>query len=277
MERKMTNSSMMTREILDRYFLYNEIYSDLVFLSIIIPAYNEEARLPATLRRLEQIDSPHSIEIIVVCDGCTDNTSEIAHQWTERLPLKVIAYPENKGKGYAVQRGVLSASGQIIAFMDADGSTPPAELLRLASPIVSGNADIVVGSRRVEGAIVKRQPLGRHLLGKLFSVITRSVLSLPYRDTQCGFKLFRRRCGVELFTELCCKGFEFDLEILYRAHKKKIAIMEVGVPWEDRAGSKVAPIRDGLKMINAMLRIRWFCMSSLSGRRLVTTSLTGDK
>lgn len=246
-------------------------------LSIVIPAYNEETRLPRTLGLLKRMHRPYAIEIIVVCDGCTDKTHQVAQQWTERLPLRVIAYPENRGKGYAVQRGVLSASGQVIAFMDADGSTPPSELLRLAAPIISGDADIVVGSRRADGAMVKRQPLGRHLLGKLFSVITRNILSLPYRDTQCGLKLFRRQWGMELFGEMRCEGFEFDLEILYRARKKKIPIVEMGVAWEDRAGSKVAPVRDGLKMLRAMFRIKGAYRSSRPARSLAINTLAEAK
>lgn len=248
-----------------------------VFLSIVIPAFNEESRLPDTLGLMEQLTKRFSIEIIVVCDGCTDNTREIALQWAGQLPLKVIAYPQNRGKGYAVQQGILSAQGQIIAFMDADGSTPPAELMRLTAPIVSGDASIVIGSRRVSGAILKKQPLHRHILGKLLSVITQSILALPYQDTQCGFKLFRRESALELFEELRCTGFEFDLEIMYRAHKKKIPIVETGVVWQDRSGSKVSPLRDGFRMLRAMAVIKWSGRTCLSYRKPVLCTPLEEK
>jgi glycosyltransferase involved in cell wall biosynthesis len=225
-------------------------------LSVVVPAFNEGLRLPETLGRMEPLTKQFSIEIIVVCDGCTDNTRDIAIQWIDRLPLYVIAYPENRGKGYAVQQGILSARGQIIAFMDADGSTPPSELIRLAAPILLGDAGMVIGSRRAYGAILKKQPLHRRILGKLLSAAARGFLSLPYRDTQCGFKLFRREYALELFKDMQFTGFEFDLDILYRAHRKKIPIVETGIVWEDRRGSKVNPIRDGFRMLRSMILIK---------------------
>lgn len=225
-------------------------------LSVIIPAFNEEARLPETLRLMEPLTKQFPIEIILVCDGCTDTTRDIAIQWIDRLPLYIIAYPENRGKGYAIQQGVLCSRGQIIAFMDADGSTLPSELIRLAAPILLGDAGIVIGSRRADGAILKKQPLFRRILGTLFSVAVRSFLSLPYRDTQCGFKLFRCEYALELFRDMQFTGFEFDLDILYRAHRKKIPIIETGVVWEDRKGSKVNPLRDGFRMLRSIILIK---------------------
>lgn len=226
------------------------------FLTVVIPAYNEESRLPATLAALQEIIAEMSLEIIVVCDGCTDGTIDILDSWMDRLPLRIISYPKNKGKGYAVGQGVLAAKGEIVAFMDADGSTPPRELLRLIKPIEDGEADMVIGSRRAEGAQVKKQPLARHLLGKLFSVITTSILSLPYRDTQCGFKLFDRTIAKMLFRKAVYDGFEFDLDILYMAHNNGLRVIEAGVEWNDCSGSKVNTIRDGLSMLGAVINIR---------------------
>ena len=236
--------------------------------SVVIPAYNEEVRLPRTLGLLEKVNNQCSMEVIVVCDGCTDKTSAVAREWQDKFSLRVITYSQNRGKGYAIQQGVAKASGAIIAFMDADGSTPPSELLRLASPIISADADIVIGSRRIEGALVKKQPLFRHLMGRLLSWITRNWFSLPYKDTQCGFKLFRRKCALALFEEMRCNGFEFDLEILYRAHQANMRISEIGVLWQDCSGSKVAPIRDGFKMLKAMLLIRYADLPFLYFRKL---------
>ena len=230
--------------------------SEASLLSVVIPAYNEEFRLRKTLELLEPVAQGCIMEVIVVCDGCTDRTREVALEWTDRLHMQVIAYEQNRGKGYAVRQGVLAASGDIIAFMDADGSTPPSELVRLMKPLIRKEADIVIGSRKMDGARIQRQPLGRHVFGKVFSILPRLLLSLPYQDTQCGFKLFRRNCARGLFSESRRDGFEFDLDILYRAEKNRMTILEVGIQWADQVGSKVMPIRDGLKMMVAMLQIR---------------------
>jgi len=226
------------------------------FLSVVIPAYNEETRLPATLNALEQVHQAAPIEILVVCDGCTDRTRDVAAERIGRLPLKVITYPVNRGKGYAVREGVRAANGHIIAFMNADGSTPPSELLRLAEPIASGEVDIVIGSRRASGRRVQKQPPLRHFLGKILSLTTQTFLDLPYLDTQCGFKLFRRQQAKMLFNRIFCDGFEFDLEVLYLAKQMNIPTREIGVIWQDVAGSKVAPVRDGLRMLEAIGGIR---------------------
>lgn len=226
------------------------------FLTVVIPAYNEENRLPVTLAALKEIIAEISMEIIVVCDGCTDRTIDILNEWLGVLPLKIISYAKNKGKGYAVRKGVLAASGNVIAFMDADGSTPPRELLRLIKPIEAGDADMVIGSRRAEGAQVKKQPPSRHVLGKLFSVITTSILSLPYQDTQCGFKIFDRTAARMLFSKASYNGFEFDLDILHMAHTEGLRIIEAGVEWNDCSGSKVDTVRDGFSMLRAVINIR---------------------
>lgn len=225
-------------------------------LSVIIPAYNEEKRLPSTLASFKGIADKLNMEIIVVCDGCTDKTAKVVDNWMQTLPIKAISYKNNRGKGYAVRKGVLEASGNIIAFMDADGSTPPEELLRLIKPLASGNADIVIGSRRIVGAKVKRQPIHRYILGWTFSFFTRSILSLPCHDTQCGCKLFKRNNARLLFRKTKCDGFEFDLDVLYLAHSRGLQILEIGVVWNDVAGSKVNVIRDGYKMLKAVLTIR---------------------
>ncbi|NLK40690.1 MAG: glycosyltransferase family 2 protein [Planctomycetes bacterium] len=234
----------------------SRLSSEDAVLSVVIPAYNEQFRLSETLARLSELPDLDRVEVIVVCDGCTDQTEAIAMQWADRLRLRVISYPCNRGKGYAVRRGVLAASGNIIAYLDADGATRPAELLRLQMPILEGDADIVIGSRRAYGAQVRRQPFLRHWFGKMLSVLTRVVLGLPYADTQCGCKLFRRDVALELFEPLCCWGFAFDLEILSRAVACQAAVAEMGVVWNDQPGSKVHLFRDGLAMLKSLLLIR---------------------
>ena len=225
-------------------------------VSIVIPAYNEENRLPSTLAFFEEISVRVNYEIIIVCDGCTDNTSAIINDWSDKLPLRLISYPENMGKGYAVRMGMLSAVGNIISFLDADGSTPPKELMRLVELLESENADIVIASRRVSGAVVKRQNIKRYTLGWLFSFFTKTALSLPYFDTQCGCKVFRRNTARLLFRLSKYNGFEFDLDILYLAYNRGYRIREVGVIWNDIAGSKVRVISDGIKMLQTVIMIK---------------------
>ena len=230
--------------------------TDRPFLSVIIPAFNEEARLPATLKAFEELQQTTSVEIILVCDGCTDHTDAVAAEWKNRLPIHILTYPINRGKGYAVRQGVRQASGQIIAFVDADGATPPMELLRLSEPIASGSVDMVIGSRRAAGNRIKKQPLFRQILGKILSVTTQTLLDLPIQDTQCGFKLFRHKQAKMLFDRIHSDGFEFDLELLSLARQLNIPMLEMGIAWQDQPGSKVAPVRDGLRMLRTIYEIR---------------------
>ena len=231
-------------------------YEEPVYLSVIVPAFNENKRLPPTLALFEEIAGEIDMEIIIVCDGCTDDTASVLEDWVGRLPIKIISYTENRGKGYAVRKGILAATGNVISFIDADGSTPPKELLRLINILETRKVDIVIGSRRVIGAIVKRQPIKRQVLGGLFSFFTKAVLSLPCHDTQCGCKLFRRNAARLLFRITKYNGFEFDLDVLYLAHNRGLKIFEAGITWNDVAGSKVNVISDGLKMIQAVLAIK---------------------
>ena len=239
------------------------------FLSVVIPAYNEETRLPATLNALEQVHQAAPIEILVVCDGCTDRTRDVAAERIGRLPLKVITYPVNRGKGYAVREGVRAANGHIIAFMDADGSTPPSELLRLAEPIASGEVDIVIGSRRASGRRVQKQPPLRHFLGKILSLTTQTFLDLPYLDTQCGFKALRTPVARELFPLLGpirkarrvsgWKVTAFDVELLFLAERRGYRIAEVTVQWADRdvtEGKGKSYLGESLEMAEQILRVK---------------------
>ena len=230
--------------------------------SIIIPAYNERHRIGATLESVcayiakERIGNG-DFEVIVVCDGCHDGTEQAAKAFAGRLPLRVVSYVCNRGKGYAVRRGVAVSSGRVVAFMDADGATPVCELGRLAEPIFRGRADIVVGSRRMAGAVVADdQPLFRRLIGRAFARHAQVVLGLKLRDTQCGFKVFDGDVARELFKGLLCDGFAFDLEVLTEAREHGLRILECGVDWHDVRGSTVRPLRDGIRMLRAVWKIR---------------------
>lgn len=231
-------------------------------LSLVIPAYNEGRRLGETLSALVAHAAgggfgPGPWEVIVVCDGCTDDTEAVAKAFADRLPLRVIAYPDNRGKGYAVRRGVAASAGAIVAFMDADGATPPSELMRLAAPLREGRADIVVGSRRAPGAqLTPPQPWYRRFLGSAFALHARLVLGVPVRDTQCGFKLFRGDLARGLFSALRHDDFAFDVEMLWLACHCGARILEMGIRWRDVPGSSVSPLRDGLRMLRTIWRIR---------------------
>jgi dolichyl-phosphate beta-glucosyltransferase len=236
--------------------------------SIIIPAFNEERRIGSTLASIERYfdrQPQESAEVIVVCDGCKDRTEETVKTFSQRLPLRLVSYKRNRGKGYAVRRGVAVSTGRMLAFMDADGATPVSEFERLSRPILLGRADIVVGSRRARGAKVsQQQSVFRQILGRGFAWHAQLVLGLQIRDTQCGFKVFDGDLARDLFRNLTCNGFAFDLEILARARQRGLRVLERGVEWHEMPGSSVHPIRDGALMLSAVWRIR----ASLStGRR----------
>jgi dolichyl-phosphate beta-glucosyltransferase len=230
--------------------------------SIIIPAYNEAQRLGATLETIvayakRDARDASALEVIVVCDGCSDATTHVAGAFEGRLPLRVLSYPVNRGKGYAVRQGMAASTGQVVAFMDADGSTPVSELTRLSAPILREEADIVIGSRRVKGAAVAvNQSLSRQLLGRAFALHAQVVLGLRVQDTQCGFKVFRGPVARDLFASLRCDGFAFDLEVLAAARERRLRVQERGVEWHERSGSTVQPLRDGLRMLRAAWQIR---------------------
>ena len=243
--------------------------------SIVIPAYNERHRIGATLESVAAYGAGRKagsadFEVIVVCDGCRDGTEKAVQAFAGRLPLRVVSYACNRGKGYAVRRGMAVSAGRVVAFMDADGATPIHELDRLADPILGGLADIVVGSRRAAGAAVEgSQPVFRRLLGRAFAWHTQAALGLRLRDTQCGFKVFDGDIARELFKGLSCDGFAFDLELLAEARECGLRVVEQGVEWRDVPGSTVRPLRDGVRMLRAAWQIR----GRLEARR---HALTGD-
>ena len=230
-------------------------------LSIVIPAYNESERIVRTLtwveRALADCLPDAKAEVVVVCDCCTDATESDVRNWDGPVETHVVSYSPNRGKGYAVRQGVLASHGDIVLFMDADGSTSLSSLPRLMAPIEKGETDIVIGSRRApDTSLPLPQPSHRRALGLVLSLTTRLLLGLPFRDTQCGFKLFTRECAHKLFGECRNHGFAFDLDILMDAHRQGLRIREMGVEWRDTAGSKVSLPRDGMRMLQAIWRLR---------------------
>jgi glycosyltransferase involved in cell wall biosynthesis len=231
-----------------------------VDLSIVIPAYNEELRLPPTLAKLHAFlaEQPLRFEIVVVDDGSKDDTIGVVTAAMAAIPnLRLVVQPKNRGKGAAVRRGMLEARGQIRVMCDADGSMPPAELPKLLAPIIRCEAEIAIGSRYVAGAKTdKKQPLYRVLWSRLCNRVIQKSLVPGVRDTQCGFKAFTAEAARDLFRYGRIDGWAFDLEILALARRRGFQIAEIGVEWKDDGRSRVNPLKDMWKVIKEALTIR---------------------
>jgi len=230
-------------------------------LSIVIPAYNEGSRIGGSLEKINDflLNTSYSAEILVVDDGSVDDTFRTIQkfQTISAVPLRVIRFKKNRGKGAAVQKGVLEAYGDCILFSDADLSTPIAEVENLLTTMQTENADIVIGSRGLkESNITIRQNQIRQLSGKIFNILLRMITRMPFKDTQCGFKLFRRKCARDLFSELTVMDFAFDVDILYRALLKGYNIIEAPITWANSEGSRVRFFKDSFKMFAGLIRIR---------------------
>ena len=229
-------------------------------LSIIIPAYNEEDRIIHTLNTSLAFLNQQNFnsEIIVVSDGSTDNTRSVVKGFDAggKVALRVIEYHPNRGKGYAVRTGMLAGNGEMILFMDADYAVPIEEITKGIYLIESG-FDVAMGSRALSGSVVAdHQNLFRELSAKLYTLIQMAYLGIFSTDTQCGFKIFRHDVAAKLFSKSSEKGWAFDVEILYLAQLYGYEIVEVPVNWHEVEGSKVNPIKDSMKMLLAIFRIR---------------------
>jgi dolichyl-phosphate beta-glucosyltransferase len=230
--------------------------------SVIIPAYNEEARLGATLETILSYlaAANFSAELIVVDDGSKDNTAKVARKVCgefARIETKVIRYEQNRGKGYAVKTGLLEAQGEIALFSDADLSTPIEELKKLVSPIKAGTCDVAFGSRALNRRLIwKKQPWRREQSGKVFNLMVRLFTGLPFWDTQCGFKAFRMSKFGALLDCLKIDRFAFDVEFLYVAKYRGLRLKEIPVRWDHCEGSKISFWRDSRKMFGEILQIR---------------------
>ena len=234
--------------------------------SIVLPAYNESARIAATLERILAHANQRGwqAEVIVVNDGSIDDTARIVREYASKHPtLRLLENPGNRGKGYSVRNGMLHAQGDILLFSDADLSSPIAESDKLFSAIHQG-ADVAIGSRWVKAELqIKRQPLYRQFLGRIFNLALRLVLGLNFKDTQCGFKAFTRDAAQKLFPLQRIERWGFDPELLYLARKRGLAVIEVPVAWSHREGTRINPVRDGIRMLGEIFVIRW---NALSGK-----------
>ncbi len=229
-------------------------------ISIIIAAYNEEKRIRKSLVRVKEYLTGQDMdyEIIVVDDGSIDRTSKVLKDSTSDIPhLKIISYKANKGKGYALRKGVLASRGEAVLLTDADLSTPIEELSKLLPLIYDNKCDVAIGSRALAlSEIIKRQPWWRQSMGKLFNKIVSILIVDDFSDTQCGFKVFSGDIARALFSEAQIDRFAYDVEILALAKKKGYRILEVPIRWINSPESKVNPLWDSLQMLCDLLRIR---------------------
>jgi glycosyltransferase involved in cell wall biosynthesis len=228
--------------------------------SIIIPAYDESARIGATLATVLAYAEERGwdAEVIAVDDGSRDNTVEIVRSYAQGNPrLRLLQNPGNRGKGYSVRNGMLHAQGEILLFSDADLSSPIGEAEKLFAALAAG-ADVAIGSRWLRSDLqTQRQPLYRQLFGRIFNLSLRIVLGLNFKDTQCGFKAFTRQAATTIFPLQKIERWGFDPELLYVARKFGFKIVEVPVAWAHREGTRIDPVRDGIKMFLEVLKIRW--------------------
>jgi dolichyl-phosphate beta-glucosyltransferase len=229
-----------------------------VELSVVVPAFDEASRIAVTVvKTLDYLNRWHpKSELIVVDDGSKDDTRMVLDALASRdHRLMVIAHPHNRGKGAAVRTGVAASVGAYVLFMDADLATPIEELPKLLAYCENGE-DVVIGSRASALDIRKSQPLAREMMGRTFNRIIRSLLDIPWGDTQCGFKLFRGDLARSLFAEARIEGFAFDVEILLAAQARGSRIREVPVVWAHGPNSKVSMMRDSTRMLADVIKLR---------------------
>src|SRR5271156_2782323 len=240
-------------------------------LSIVIPAYNEEGRLARTLARICEYFAGRRVppgiapsiemdqlEILIVDDGSKDGTARIAEQWAREMPaVRLVSNGENRGKGYSVRHGMLEARGRLALFTDADLSSPIEEIEKLLAALATGN-DVAIGSRALDRSLISvHQSRHRELAGIIFNGFVRVSTGLPFSDTQCGFKIFRRERTRIIFEQQRIERFGFDPEILFLAERHGLRIAEVPVRWAHDPATKVHVLRDSVMMFCDLLVVRW--------------------
>lgn len=234
----------------------------MVSLSIVIPAYNEELRLPATLDAVAEhirLRNPPFVEVLIVNDGSQDQTAAVVEERKAAFPyIQLLNNPGNRGKGYSVRHGMLAARGEWILSTDADLSAPIGELDKLLKGAQENNASVAIGSRALDRTLIGvHQPAFREYSGRMFNSVMRLVTGMPFRDTQCGFKLFKAAAAREIFSRQQLDGFSFDVENLFVAQKLGIRTIEVPVRWNNVLGTKVDMLH-GMTSFTDLLRIRWY-------------------
>lgn len=237
-----------------------------VSYSIVIPAFNESERIQGSLEKIVAFlaEQRWQAEILVVNDGSRDDTAAVVRQFMARYPfIRLIENPGNRGKGYSVRNGMLQATGDIVLFTDADLSAPITEAPKLFSAVENG-ADVAFGSRWLIAKMqTERQSILRQIAGRMYNIFMRVLLGLPYKDTQCGFKVFNRKALEMIFTRQHIERWGFDVELLFLARKFHLNIVEVPVSWAHDDRSKINPVLDGLSMFGEMVSIR---LNSMAGK-----------
>ncbi len=255
----MTPETPRNPEHIDTWIDQQPVTSEPIEISIVIPAYNEERRLPPTL--IDAIDyfdrRGLSYEIIVIDDGSKDGTAEVVRKFERvRHQVRLIQLPKNYGKGHAVRLGVLNSRGAKVLFADADGATPIQEFGRLEKALAT-DGDIAIGSRALASTETKvTTSIHRRALGRIFNKCVNMLLLPSIADTQCGFKMFTRKAALFLFKRQRADRFSFDVELLYMAHKAKLAVKEVPINWTNVPGSKVNLVVDSLCMFRDVFRFK---------------------
>lgn len=247
-------------------------------LSVIIPAYNEEKRLPSTLESVHNFlsESEYEFEVIIVDDGSSDNTKAVVNEFAaSHCNVRLIAHTPNMGKGYSVREGMLKAEGDFLLLDDADGASPIEEVVRLMQSIEAG-ADVAIGSRAKSGGetVVKALSHRKHI-GNTFNVIVQSSLLPGIDDTQCGFKLFKRDVAMDLFSIAKLNRYAFDVEILYLARAKGYKIAEVPINWTNIEGSKINLVTDPVSMLFEIGKVILGRMSGSYGNLSKSKKLPG--
>lgn len=227
------------------------------FLSIVIPVYNEERRLPKALDRLFLFleNQAYTSEVLVVENGSDDNTYNQACAYAKQFPQLRVFQESERGKGLAVKRGMLEAAGEYRFMCDVDFSMPVEEINKFLPPNLTGY-DIAIASREVSGAIRYNEPFHRHFVGRVFNQLIRRLALPGFHDTQCGFKCFHAPVVKDLFSRQTISGWTFDVEILYIANLMGYRILEVPIPWFFNPESKVKVFRDSLNMARDLMAIR---------------------
>jgi len=232
-----------------------------IYLTVLIPAYNEGKRLPQSLSIIEgycrnNLDEPY--ELLVVDDGSVDDTPSMVREMQKQIPSLVLhQYPQNRGKGYALRAGMHLAGGRFILFTDSDLSTPIEELPAFLEKLNDGTP-VVIATRKSSGArVVQHQPFWREFMGKAFTWLSNLILGLNVSDFTCGFKAFEASAGKRIFALQKIRRWAFDSEILFLANKLGYAVQEIPVEWRDSPESKVRVVRDTVSSFASLFAIRW--------------------